>query len=189
MKNEVTYKTDVIKAVSEAVAYGGGFIDILKAIEKLPSAEVVSREEYEKQERVIEGLQAIIDNYKNNFIRLNDAYMEQINTAHKPDYSYEADMVRRLKEAQSAEAAQGVGRYEKAMQKLQEMPKYLNDIKIKQIKKMPSEAAQGKWIYKTNDKSVYEEWECSKCGCKVMCKSDFCPHCGARMFKEDGEAE
>ena len=164
MKNEVAYKTDVIKAVSEAVAYGGGFIDILKAIEKLPSAEVVSREEYEKQERVIEGLQAIIDNYKNNFIRLNDAYMEQIN------------------------AAQGVGRYEKAMQKLQEMPKYLNDIKVKQIKKMSSEAAQGEWIYKG------EYAECSICGAHsgtqfdgvepIPLKSNFCPHCGARMRGE-----
>lgn len=188
MKNEVAYKTDVIKAVSEAVAYEGGFIDILKAIEKLPSAEVVSREEYEKQERVIEGLQAIIDNYKNNFIRLNDAYMEQINVAHKPDYSYEANMVRRLKEAQSVEAARGVGRYEKAMQKLQEMPKYLNDIKIKQIKKMPSEAAQGEWI----DKGEYAE--CSICGAHsgtqfdgvepIPLKSNFCPNCGARMRGE-----
>ena len=112
----------------------------------------------------------------------NDILVEVV---HKPDYSYEADMVRRLKEAQSAEAkddlisrrwlldlyaipedgddiewkvpldvvrqnildapsagtAQGVGRYEKAMQKLREMPKYLNGIKAKQIKKVSSEVA------------------------------------------------
>lgn len=48
---------------------------LLMAIDAL-SADAVSREEYEEQERVIEGLQAIIDNYKRNFIRLSDAYME-----------------------------------------------------------------------------------------------------------------
>lgn len=37
--------------------------------------------------------------------------------------------------ALKAEGAQGIGRYENAMQKLREMPKYLNGIKAKQIKK------------------------------------------------------
>lgn len=47
--------------------------------------------------------------------------------------------------APSAEAVQGVGRYENAMQKLREMPRYLNGVKAKQINKIPSEAVQG-WI-------------------------------------------
>ena len=43
----------------------------------------------------------------------------------------------------SADAMQGVGKYENAMQKLREMPKYFNGVKAKQIKKIPSEAVQG----------------------------------------------
>lgn len=43
-------------------------------------------------------------------------------------------------EALSTDAARGVGRYEIAMQKLREMPKYLNGIKKKQITKISSEA-------------------------------------------------
>lgn len=39
-------------------------------------------------------------------------------------------------EALSAEAVRGVGRYENAMQKLREMPKYLNGVKEKQITKV-----------------------------------------------------
>lgn len=42
----------------------------------------------------------------------------------------------------SAEAVQGGGRYENAMQKLREMPRYLNGVKAKQINKIPSEAVQ-----------------------------------------------
>lgn len=37
----------------------------------------------------------------------------------------------------------GIGRYENAMQKLREMPKYLNNIQIKQIQKISDEA---EWI-------------------------------------------
>lgn len=37
-------RADAIKAVSEAVAYGEGFIDVLKALESLPSAEAVHGE-------------------------------------------------------------------------------------------------------------------------------------------------
>lgn len=42
-------------------------------------------------------------------------------------------------------------------------------------------AVQGEWIYKTNDESVCEEWKCSKCGNWNFVKTNFCPHCGARM--------
>lgn len=48
-------------------------------------------------------------------------------------------------EALSAEAVRGVGRYENAMQKLRDMPRYLNGVKVKQIKKIPSEAVLGEW--------------------------------------------
>lgn len=48
-------------------------------------------------------------------------------------------------EALSDDAVQGVGRYENAMQKLRDMPRYLNGVKVKQIKKIPSEAVLGEW--------------------------------------------
>lgn len=94
-------------------------------------------------------------------------------------------------DAPSAGTAQGVGRYEKAMQKLREMPRYLNGIKAKQIKKVPSEAAQGEWICK-GDYAV-----CSKCGGSSGTQFDgvepipkttaFCPNCGVKM--KGGENE
>ena len=56
----------------------------------------------------------------------------------------------------SAEAVQGEGRYEKAMQKLREMPRYLNGVKAKQINKIPTEAVQG-WIPFTRRPMTEEE--------------------------------
>lgn len=53
-------------------------------------------------------------------------------------YAY-AEAIDMAIEALKAEGAQGIGRYENAMQKLREMPKYLNGIKAKQIKKIPSD--------------------------------------------------
>lgn len=45
-------------------------------------------------------------------------------------------------EALQADAVQGAGRYENAMQKLREIPRYLNGVKEKQIKKIPSEVVE-----------------------------------------------
>jgi hypothetical protein len=58
------------------------------------------------------------------------------------DYKDKGGTVRSYPIIPSAEAVQGVGRYENAMQKLREMPKYLNGVKAKQIKKIPSDAVQ-----------------------------------------------
>lgn len=75
---------------------------------------------------------------------------------------------------------EGVGRYEKAMQKLREMPKYLSGVKEKQIKKIPSEVVQGTWIDVENEPYC----ECSVCGAYIDNLDDdyaFCPRCGADM--------
>lgn len=90
----------------------------------------------------------------------------------------------------SAEAVQGVGRYENAMQKLREMPKYLNGVKAKQIKKIPSEAVQGEWLEREDWNGDYY-YDCSVCGESfVLCDGTpsmnlyhFCPNCGAKMVK------
>lgn len=150
-------------------------------IKMLPSADAVSREDYHNLLMASNDIDRALREYQEKEEQLS------AEVVHKPDYSYEADMVRRLKEAQSAEveAAQGVGRYERAMQKLREMPRYLNGIKAKQIKKVPSEVAQGEWICK-DDYAV-----CSKCGGSSGTQFDgvepipkttaFCPNCGVKM--------
>lgn len=95
--------------------------------------------------------------------------------------------------ALQTECAQGVGRYENAMQKLQEMPKYFNGIKAKQIKKISVDVAQGEWI----DKGEYAE--CSICGAHsgmqfdgvepIPLKSNFCSNCGAKMIGNEKKKE
>ena len=159
-------------------------------IKMLPSADAVSREDYHNLLMASNDIDRALREYQEKEEQLS------AKVVHKPDYSYEADMVRRLKEAQSveakddlisrrwlfdlyaipedgddvewkvplevvrqnildapsAEAAQGVGRYEKAMQKLREMPRYLNGIKVKQIKKVPSEA-----VLRNENESEVEE--------------------------------
>lgn len=95
-------------------------------------------------------------------------------------------------EALKAEGAQGVGRYENAMQKLREMPKYFNGVKAKQIKKISDDAVQGEWI-KTVDGNGWNEWyvfKCPLCGATIEDKQyrsweyNFCPNCGVHMRGE-----
>ena len=50
-----------------------------------------------------------------------------------------AETTRGIADIPSAEAVHGVGRYENAIQKLREMPRYLNGIKKKQITKISAE--------------------------------------------------
>lgn len=88
------------------------------------------------------------------------------------------------------EAVQGVGRYENAMQKLREMPRYLNDIKVKQIKKIPSDAVQGEWVHDGQNFKGGLDWcHCSECGYKTSTNGlsiyRFCPNCGARMKNDE----
>ncbi len=75
--------------VEEKVIPLGAVTDYSDAIKALPSAEAVSREEYDQLERLYDA------------IRVYDSSAEAV---HKPDYSYEADMVKRLRQA---EAVQG----------------------------------------------------------------------------------
>ena len=93
-------------------------------------------------------------------------------------------------EALSAETVEGVGRYENAMQKLREMPRYLNNVKAKQIKKISINTIQGEWIKhegKWVDFDFYPtKYECNQCHYCVDEGYDsiFCPNCGARMKSE-----
>ena len=95
-------------------------------------------------------------------------------------------------EALQIDTVQGVGRYENAMQKLREMPKYLNNIKAKQIKNISADTIQGEWIKhegKWVDFDFYPtKYECNQCHYCVDEGYDsiFCPNCGARM---KGDAE
>ena len=90
-------------------------------------------------------------------------------------------------EALQTDTVQGIGRYENAMQKLREMPRYLNSVKAKQIKKISIDAIQGEWIKhegKWVDFDFYPtKYECSQCHYYVDEGRDsiFCPNCGAKM--------
>lgn len=91
-------------------------------------------------------------------------------------------------EALKAEIVQGVGRYENAIQKLQELPRYINDIKERQIKKMPTKAdrPKGEWLKVIDrDGILMEYYVCDKCGMLTTDCSDFCPNCGAKMDKNE----
>lgn len=86
----------------------------------------------------------------------------------------------------------GVGRYENAMQKLREMPRYLNGVKEKQKAKS---VKHGYWKEEYNGNGWNDFWDytCSVCGKKweraddVLYTSNFCPNCGAKMSRKDDE--
>ncbi len=60
------------------------------------------------------------------------------------------------------------------------------------LKALPSaEAVQGEWghmIADGEDGSHWYEYECSHCGEVVLRPYNYCPNCGTRMYREDGEA-
>ena len=43
----------------------------------------------------------------------------------------------------------------------------------------------GKWIYHVDSESIGETWICSECNGEEFCRTKFCPHCGARMDKDE----
>ena len=89
--------------------------------------------------------------------------------------TYEA--IRMAIKALSAETVEGVGRYENAMQKLREMPRYFNNVKAKQIKKISADAVQGEW--KIDEYGIYHCPFCYAINNTVY--KSFCPNCGARL--------
>lgn len=53
------------------------------------------------------------------------------------------------------------------------------------MKSLPSaEPNTGEWIDVNGDGSL---WRCDQCKDTACCKGNFCPNCGAKMFKKDGE--
>ena len=53
------------------------------------------------------------------------------------------------------------------------------------MKSLPSaEPKTGEWIDVNGDGSL---WRCDQCKDTACCKGNFCPNCGAKMFKKDGE--
>lgn len=100
--SDTIYRADAIEAVAEDLA---SVLNVSKdetrelaehALLVLPSADAVSRELYEKRAQADER---IIDSYRREFAEAASAEI-----VHKPDYSYEADMVKRLKKLSSADA-------------------------------------------------------------------------------------
>ncbi len=78
-------------------------------------------------------------------------------------------------EALSAESVQGVGRYENAMQKLREMPRYLNGVKAKRwkTKALKAEPMTGEVREALMQLSMCAREECEICKYKDTCNFDF----------------
>lgn len=51
------------------------------------------------------------------------------------------------------------------------------------IEALSADRPTGKWVYN----SLSDKWRCNQCFQSNDKKSDFCPNCGAKMVKEDGE--
>ena len=83
----------------------------------------------------------------------------------------------------------GVGRYENAMQKLREMPRYLNGVKEK---RKAEPVKHGTWTITDTDDGEGGEiphFICSECNSEPMAWSsrrlfNYCPNCGAKMDKD-----
>ena len=106
--SDLISRADAIEAV-EYNSYGMGSRASVKAIKALPSADrelANLKEGFESADAEQKS-----DAYKRGFDDCKRAYEIELarsaDAVHKPGYSYEADMVRRLKEALSAEAGHG----------------------------------------------------------------------------------
>lgn len=77
------------------VLVNDGIDNIVNRIKALPAADAVSREDYHNLLMASNDIDRALREYQEK---------EEAEAVHKPDYSYEADMVRRLKESRSAEA-------------------------------------------------------------------------------------
>lgn len=95
-----------------------------------------------REHSAIEALQDKIDGDLISRADAMGAVQDHFNAYGFKGYYDGQKMMDRITALPSAEAVQGVGRYEKAMQKLREMPKYLRGIKEKQIKKIPPKAVE-----------------------------------------------
>ena len=82
-----------------------------------------------KDER--EAFEIAIEALQDDAEQKSDAYKRGFEDAKR---AYEIELAR------PADAVQGVGKYENAIQKLREMPRYLNGVKDKQITKVQADA-------------------------------------------------
>lgn len=65
---------------------------------------------------------------------------------------------------------------------------YLNQI-IDIIESLPSaDRPTGEWIYAKEQLEIVPMWECSCCRTRISKKFNYCPNCGARMYK-GGDSE
>lgn len=95
-----------------------------------------------------------------------------------------SDLISRAEaiEELEAEAVQGVGRYENAIQKLRELPRYINGVKVRRIKKMPTKADTVEVVRCKDCKHAYKRKPINKTA--VLCElfgagmkdNDFCSY-------------
>ena len=119
--------------------------------------------------------------------------------AHKPDYSYEADMVRRLKESPSAELPKGdlISRADAVAYPLgfdhydkeNGSREFICGVESyrEYIQHLPSVSAErvGEWQYEKMvmplSNHTKDSYRCSVCHTHWDCETNYCPNCGATM--------
>ena len=174
---ELISKADAIELLTKIVFDEPPYLDsetlcrkyAEEQINSLPSAEAVSREDYHNLLTASEDIDRALREYQ--------AKEEQLSAEAKGDLISRQDAVNTIK------------RYKHRLQGKGQTYGFLLEEFEHQI---PSaEAVQGEWghmIADGSDGSHWYEYECSHCGEVVLRPYNFCPNCGAKMFREDGEA-
>ena len=133
--------------------------------------------------------------YKKEWNEAFDMAIEALSAevVHKPDYSYEADMVRRLKEALSADAADVYKAHEEEHLNIANRIKELQYViaKTQTIVGKMVESADAEWIFNPKDAIdlMFAKPKCSICGFESSDGGNYCPNCGARMTRTKGSEE
>ena len=185
--------------------------DCIRNIKELPSAELPKGELISRADAI-----AYIDRVINSGLGRNKSldyirkYISALPSAEPTgDLISRADAIDAVADEWLSEASaespyvndDDIGEYRKLAEKLfEDVPSADAEGSLKAIKRQidehwyldaPSaEAVHGEWIFNPIDAIdlMFAKPKCSKCGFESSDGGNFCPNCGARMLREDGEA-
>lgn len=170
----------------------------------VPSGDLINREDaIEVGNKIVEELALSSVDWdalkywaKELFDALPSADRPSADVVHKPDYSYEADMVKRLKEATSADKpnynletiadiVKQLGHLDGCIADILDRPQVNSAEWVAQKEREFEELnrPKGEWIDREDSTDMFflYKYECSVCGGKNVFNSSYCPNCGAHM--------